>query len=318
MRLVTNIFNEFKLYVQKLQNPNLNKNKLLALIIYKNYYPSEFANMHSNKGEIYEIFKVKKKNIVEKKLVTIKQEIITLEEKIQAYELENIQNIVELRKLYIYEILSRMPIIKNFNRSGYHIQHSQISYLIKLKTESLDLDHQNLTIDENFEIIKNSKNLEWVVEIQNNDQYMRSEIENIQDIKFNFQQIENMVHSTLSYKERETRIKNHERTNRDNLLEQKQDLVNKRNNLQLNTLKELLSRDTSEEFFSSEMHSSLLQFLIREGYIDEYYPNYISLFIGSVININERDYAQSVINHVNSEFDVALINRSLAKVVIAS
>ncbi|MCQ1056422.1 hypothetical protein NNO95_19490, partial [Acinetobacter baumannii] len=50
MRLVTNIFNEFKLYVKKLQNPNLNKNKLLALIIYKNYYPSEFANLHSNNG----------------------------------------------------------------------------------------------------------------------------------------------------------------------------------------------------------------------------------------------------------------------------
>lgn len=308
MRLVTNIFNEFKLYVQKLQNPNLNKNKLLALIIYKNYYPSEFANMHSNKGEIYEIFKVKKKNLVENKLETINQEIINLEEKIQAYELEKIQNIVELRKIYIYEILSRMPIIKNFNRSGYHIQHSQILYLIKLKTESLDLDHQNLTIDENFEIIKNSKNLEWVVEIQNNDQYMRSEIENIQDIKFNFQQIENIVHGTLSYEERETKIKNHERINRDNLLEQKQNLVNKRNNLQLNTLKELLSRDISEEFFSSEKHSSLLQFLIREGYIDEYYSNYISLFIGSVININERDYAQNVINHVNSEFNVALIN----------
>lgn len=36
MRLVTNIFNEFRIYIQKLKNPNLNKNKLLALIIYKN------------------------------------------------------------------------------------------------------------------------------------------------------------------------------------------------------------------------------------------------------------------------------------------
>jgi hypothetical protein len=31
MRLVTNIFNEFKLYVKKLNNPNLNPNKLLSL-----------------------------------------------------------------------------------------------------------------------------------------------------------------------------------------------------------------------------------------------------------------------------------------------
>ena len=64
MRLVTNIFNEFKLYVNKLNNPNLNKNKLLALIIYKNHFPAEFANLHSNKGEIYELFNIRKKNII--------------------------------------------------------------------------------------------------------------------------------------------------------------------------------------------------------------------------------------------------------------
>lgn len=306
MRLVTNIFNEFKLYVKKLQNPNLNKNKLLALIIYKNYYPSEFANLHSNNGEIYEIFKIRKKNIIASQVENIKQEIIILDEKIQASQLEKIQTITELRKLYVYEILSRIPIVKNFNRSGHNIQHKQISYLIKLKTESLDLDYQNLASDENFEIIKNSKQLEWIVEIQNNDQYMRSEIANIEDTKFTFQTIEKIVHSTLSYQERVARIKNNEAKNREKTLEQKQDLVHKRNNLQLNTLKELLSRDTNEEFFSSEKHPPLLQFLIREGYIDEHYPNYISLFIDSVINITERDYAQRVINHINSEFDLPL------------
>lgn len=308
MRLVTNIFNEFKLYVNKLQNPNLNKNKLLALIIYKNHYPSEFANLHSNKGEIYEIFKIKKKNIVERKLVIINQEISNLENKIQVSELEKMQNITEIRKLYIYEILSRMPIVKNFNRSGYNIQYSQISYLIKLKTESLDLDYQNLTSDENFEIIKNSKKLEWVLEIQTNDQYMRSEIENIKDTKFTFQTIEKMVHSTLSYQERVARIKNNEAKNREKALEQKQNLLNKKDNLKLNTLKELLSKDISEEFFNSENHPPLLQFLIREGYIDEHYPDYISFFIDSVININERDYAQCVINHINSDFDITLTN----------
>ena len=65
--------------------------------------------------------------------------------------------------------------------------------LIKLKTESLDLDYQNLTSDENFEIIKNSKQLEWIVEIQNNDQYMRSEIANIEDTKFTFQTITRVI-----------------------------------------------------------------------------------------------------------------------------
>lgn len=308
MRLVTNIFNEFKLYVKKLNNPNLNKNKLLALIIYKNYYPAEFANLHSNQGEIYEIFTIKKKKIISNQLEKIKHEIVALDEKIQASQLEKIQTITELRKLYIYEILSRMPIVTNFHRSGHSIQHNQISYLIKLKADSLDLDHQNLTNDESFEVIQNSKKLEWIVEIQNNDRYMRCEIINIEDTKFTFQIIENIVNTTLSYKERENRIKNSETTNRGKLLEEKQGLVNQRNYLKQNTLKELLTINSSEEFFESDIHPPLLQFLVREGYIDEHYSDYISFFIDSVINITERDYAQSVINHINSDFDITLTN----------
>jgi hypothetical protein len=306
MRLVTNIFNEFKLYVKKLNNPNLNKNKLLALIIYKNYYPAEFANLHSNKGEIYEIFTIKKKNIISSQLEKIKHEIVILDEKVQAFQLEKIQTITELRKLYVYEILKRYPNITGASNNYHYI--SNTSYLVKLKSGDLYLDHNNLTIDENFDIIQNSDNIKWFVEITDNSTHTNIEIQNRQDIKFSFQTIENIVNSTLSYKERETRIKNRETMNREKLLEQKQGLVNKKNSLQLNTLKELLSKNISEEFFNSENHPPLLQFLIREGYIDEHYPDYISFFIDSVINITERDYAQSVINHINSDFDITLTN----------
>ncbi|EPF77529.1 putative membrane protein YobI [Acinetobacter gyllenbergii] len=306
MRLVTNIFNEFKLYVKKLNNPNLNKNKLLALIIYKNYYPAEFANLHSNKGEIYEIFTIKKKNIITSKLEKIKQEIITLDDKIQASQLEKIQTITELRKLYVYEILKRYPNITG--ASNHYTYISSTTYLVKLKIGDTYLDHNNLTTDANFNIIQNSENIAWFVEITGNNRHTNIEIKNSQDITFTFRNIENIVNATLSYTDRETRIKNREITNREKLLEQKQGLVNKKNSLQLNTLKELLTINSNEEFFKSDKHPPLLQFLVREGYIDEYYPDYISFFIDSVINITERDYAQRVINHINSEFDLTLTN----------
>lgn len=306
MRLVTNIFNEFKLYVKKLNNPNLNKNKLLALIIYKNYYPAEFANLHSNKGEIYEIFTIKKKNIITSQLEKIKQEIINLDEKIQASQLEKIQTITELRKLYVYEILKRYPNITGASNHYNYI--SSATYLVKLKIGDLYLDHNNLTTDANFNIIQNSENIAWFVEIAGNNRHTNIEIQNSQDITFTFKNIENIVNATLSYTDRETSIKNRETTNREKLLEQKQSLINKKNSLQLNTLKELLTIKSNDEFFESDKHPPLLQFLVREGYIDEYYSDYISFFIDSVINITERDYAQRVINHINSEFDLTLTN----------
>src|SRR5690606_32393231 len=252
--------------------------------------------------EIYEIFTFKKKNIISNQLERIKHEIVTLDEKIQASQLEKIQTITELRKLYVYEILKRYPNITGASNNYNYIRST--SYLVKLKIGDSYLDHNNLITDENFNIIQNSDNIEWFVEITDNNRRTNIEIQNSQDIKFNFQTIENIVNNTLSYKERETRIKNHETTNRGKLLEQKQGLVNKKNSLQLNTLKELLSKDSSEEFFNSENHPPLLQFLIREGYIDEHYPDYISFFIDSVINITERDYAQRVVNHINSDFDI--------------
>ena len=306
MRLVTNIFNEFKLYSKKLNNPNLNKNKLLAIIIYKNYYPAEFANLHSNKGEIYEIFNIRKKNIIASQLEQIKQETIDLDKKIQASELEKIQTIIELRKLYIYEILKRYPQITSISNRYDYLQN--IPYLVQLKADDTYLDQSDLTTDENFNIIKNSESIEWHVEIEGNQPHTKFKIENSQDITFIFRDIENIVNATLSYTDRETRIKNRETTNRERILEKKQNLVNKRNYLKQNTLKELLTIYSSAEFFESEMHPPLLQFLVREGYIDEHYPDYISFFIDSVINITERDYAQRVINHINSEFDLTLIN----------
>lgn len=306
MRLVTNIFNEFKLYVKKLNNPNLNKNKLLALIIYKNYYPAEFANLHSNKGEIYEIFTIKKKNIITSQLEKIKQEIFTLDEKIQASQLEKIQTITELRKLYVYEILKRYPNITGASNHYNYI--NSTTYLVKLKIGDSYLDHNNLTTDANFNIIQNSENIAWFVEITGNNRHTNIEIQNIQDIKFTFKNIENIVNATLSYTDRETRIQNRETTNRAKLLEQKKGLVNNKNSLKQSPLKELLSKEINEAFFNSENHPPLLQFLIREGYIDEHYPDYISFFIDSVINITERDYAQSVINHINSDFDITLTN----------
>ncbi|MDQ9011230.1 hypothetical protein RFI36_15980 [Acinetobacter gerneri] len=306
MRLVTNIFNEFKLYVKKLNNPNLNKNKLLALIIYKNYYPAEFANLHSNKGEIYELFKIRKKNIISSQLEQVKQEIDSIDKIIQDSELEKIQTIKELRKLYIYEILKRHPDITQL--SGIHNYYNTVSFSIKLKVNNEIIDHENLISDENFYTLQESENIHWEVTVKQNTNILNSVIKNLESINFNFKTIEKAIHNTLSYKDRETRIKNIETTNRTKILEQKYALVNKRNNLKLNTLKELLTINSSVEFFESENHPPLLQFLIREGYIDEYYPDYISFFIDSVINITERDYAQRVINHINSEFDLTLTN----------
>lgn len=308
LRLVVNIFNEFKLYIKKHNNPNLNENKLLGLITYKNYYPADFADLHSNKGLIYEIFNNKKKFIIEKLIESIDLEIKEIETEIISSESEKINSIEELRKIYIYEIFKRFPIINQISRPGYRINTTQISYLITLKVDDKEIDYNNLTTNENFKILNNSQNIEWVVEFQNNDSNVTANIKNIEETKFSFRNIETSVHSTLSYLKREKNIMDREEKNRKKIIDQKQDLINKKLYINQNSLKEIISSFQLNDFFDSKKHPTLLQFLIREGYIDEQYPHYISFFREGVISSQERDYALSVIEQKNLDFSISLKN----------
>lgn len=62
MRILTNIANEFQQYREKLctgNNQKLNLTKLLAMIVYKNYYPKDFAMLHRREGKVYNCIKEK-------------------------------------------------------------------------------------------------------------------------------------------------------------------------------------------------------------------------------------------------------------------
>lgn len=55
MRVLTNVVNEFDLY-HNLLDKKLKKDKLLAMILYKNLYPTDFSLLHQNKGVVYQTF----------------------------------------------------------------------------------------------------------------------------------------------------------------------------------------------------------------------------------------------------------------------
>ncbi len=61
MRILTNIVNEFQQYREKLSKTGqpLNMTKMLAMIVYKNYYPKDFAELHRRKGKVYSCIPLK-------------------------------------------------------------------------------------------------------------------------------------------------------------------------------------------------------------------------------------------------------------------
>ncbi len=60
MRQLLNIMNEYGVYKRMILVKSLSQTKLLALTIYKNLYPQDYAEAHSKKGCLYNIFENKK------------------------------------------------------------------------------------------------------------------------------------------------------------------------------------------------------------------------------------------------------------------
>lgn len=107
MRVLTNVVNEFDLY-RNLLDKKLNKEKLLAMILYKNLYPTDFSLLHQNKGVVYETFistgllkdEIKKDDW--KRLEKIDLEIHAISE-------ETLRSIEELRAVIVGKLLKLWP-----------------------------------------------------------------------------------------------------------------------------------------------------------------------------------------------------------------
>lgn len=72
MRLLKNIYNEFVIYFNRLNITELDCNKMLAIIAYKNLFPRDFADLQLNQGFIYTLFS-KKDNFIEAEITEIKK-----------------------------------------------------------------------------------------------------------------------------------------------------------------------------------------------------------------------------------------------------
>nr|WP_237028244.1 hypothetical protein [Pectobacterium carotovorum] len=56
MRMLKNIYNEFQIYYNKLNTTELDCNKMLAIISYKNIFPRDFSDLQINQGIVFTIF----------------------------------------------------------------------------------------------------------------------------------------------------------------------------------------------------------------------------------------------------------------------
>lgn len=251
MRLLKNIYNEFVIYFNRLNITELDCNKMLAIIAYKNLFPRDFADLQLNQGFVCTLFNNKEQFIAE--------EVKRLSEKIS-------------------EIGHKIELAKN-------------------------------------EHLKTSKELDVVFEDKKRTAY------------YNLRQ-ELSAADAKDYAERkqaiETRLNNAIPDLESKKLSLEQELIL----IQNKPLCDIITRDNINKIFSitstneigcitdfNEIKGSeyfdLLKYLIRNGYIDETYADYMTYFYENSLSRVDKIFLRSITDRKAKEYTYHLKNPAL-------
>lgn len=270
IRVLVNIWNEFEVYepiIIKKQGLDLYEEKLLALIIFKNLYPKEFAELELEQGIVKDVFNGK-----EAYLQTIKKDlqkqISNLENKIGSTKNEVLKSYKELMTAFLLEVTDYRGIATCF----YHRHNSPNIYVEDILSGKQDL--RNLKE-------KGITKIEYISFSGNRNYETDCNIDKLYD------KYESRVEFATSTKESQVR----------ELQSQLRKLKQRLSKLDLATVAELIEDQRLDDYLSDEVKKNeLLVFLLRRGYIDEQYASYINYFKGNSISKEDQNFILSVKN----------------------
>ena len=280
MRVLTNVVNEFDLY-RNLLDKKLNKEKLLAMILYKNLYPTDFSLLHQNKGVVYETFMSAGILKDEIKIDDWKRlEEIDLE--IQAISEESLRSIEELRAVIVGKILKLLPGL------GWEI------YCDDNKT-----DISSLFSEENIQHILTGK-------IYFRDSRYRSSF-----IQPKVDEIKSSLGESYNYSKRKELIQSIADDKIEELRDERKAFMDDISAIEKHTLVDIakLGRNIFEHVNitkGQEKKYEVLKYLLEKGYIDEKYFFYISIFQEGRLTPSDQEFLLSIKFNAPKEFDYKL------------
>lgn len=265
-RLVYNIINEYKLYSSlKREEANFVAGKMLAIVAYKNIFPKDFDLLLNNDGYLYKGLQSKDK-LLQQKREEIQKRIGDLDKRIKRAKEIGPISLRGLRLQYIHQIQENIG-----NSNFLHFGAGAKEYTI-----------ESLLSDESFPIVQNSK--------LNAFYFHRSgySYQEQAPFQYKFADIEKAVDPNQSYAEKESAIKDQGILTNLVFLRAKEE-----KELQLlehESIQEILSNGTEklkslllpsvDEQNNSAKKSRVdyIAAMLSNGYIDETYEEYLSIF----------------------------------------
>lgn len=268
MRILTNIVNEFQQYREKLSKTGqpLNMTKLLAMIVYKNYYPKDFAELHRRKGKVYSCISFKNKFIG---IATqeIKDEKAKYNEEYERYLSDSRLTIIEYRRLFMFNLAKQ----------------------IESTLTSIRIDNQYRSIDE---ICNSDKLFNALVNLSTRFDYSYYYGYGTSNSSSTFNI--SSYYSSSAYSQRIKRVSDEGNSL---LMEQMRDCDERIRRISGKSLAQLLTEFHSvrkSNALKDLMLPDLMMVFLIEGYIDENYYDYISYFYEGMISPADREYILSI------------------------
>lgn len=255
MRLLTNIFHEFIIYRKTLKPEFIKKNdELFAIITYKNIDPKDFTKLNRKEGKLFELIN-NKRNYTKEFISKIDTEITFKNSQISDIEGHIITDVKELKIIYFQKILTKLP------------NNALIDKTI---------------IEGDFEKLIKNQSLNY--------NYHRRNYGNLFDDNYNFEfsEIENEINPDYTYEER-VEIIEAKHNNKINILKKElQKLKSKKIIIENWNLKQIFNEIDINQYLNDFSNNGLLRNFILNGYINENYNDYLSLF--HEVSITKEDF----------------------------
>lgn len=270
LRLIHNIFNEYSIYIKNLETDEENvidPNKLLAVLIYKNVLPSDFEALHQEKGKLADILNRHDELIINAE-AHHKAKISDLEQKISDADKQIPYDLEELRKIYAMALIAKIP--QNYTMVGLN--------------RNTTVPIQNLSEHEEFDQL-----------IQSQSIYCRNAQNNYQSV--NIDGLQKQANSEKTYQERKEEIERRSNEFKRNTSKTIKKLRAKVSTIRLSKFNEIIRTDTkgTEALFDKfGENCDLVRFLVLEGFLDDTYYQYTSLFHAGRLSPSDNKFLHKI------------------------
>ena len=274
MRILTNIVNEYKQYRDKLcanQGVQLNKTKLLAMIVYKNYYPQDFALLHRRQGKIYECIN-SKVYFISQALKVIEGKENNLKQQEQDYKKDLNLSKIDLRRLFLFNLW----------------------HTISQNLMSIQIGNEYYTLEQ---IAKNEQLFNELLTMQSITYRYYSGYTYSQSTSIDFMRID----KAINYSERLKLMEDgshyfqqeFKRIQGEKIAVKSQKIQQLVKNYKLSEIQE----------FKNIGLEPMMNIFIRRGYIDEDYYDYISYFYEGMVSLSDRDFLLAIKTEESKPYD---------------